>query len=154
MGAHVTGVCSTANVELVRTLGASAVIDRTARDCTRGPETYDVILDTVGATSFAKCKRLLAPGGQFLAVLMGLTEFWQILWTRFIGSRRVRGAIVTEKKPDLEHLISLAQAGHLKPVIDRTYALNDIVEAHRRVDTGRTVGSVVVKVGAVERFKE
>jgi NADPH:quinone reductase-like Zn-dependent oxidoreductase len=146
MGAHVTGVCSTANVELVRTLGASAVIDRTARDCTRGPETYDVILDTVGATSFAKCKRVLAPGGQFLAVLMGVTEFWQMLWTRFIGSRRVRGAIVTEKKPDLEHLISLAQAGHLRPVIDRTYPLNDIVEAHRRVDTGRKVGSVVVRV--------
>lgn len=158
MGAHVTGVCSTANVELVRSLGASTVIDRTKQDFTRGQDsrgpTYDVILDTVGATSFAKCKRVLAPGGQFLAVLMGLTEFWQMLWTRFIGTRRVRGAIVTEKKPDLEHLISLAQAGHLRPVIDRTYALNDIVEAHRRVDTGRKVGSVVVKVGAVERSKE
>ena len=147
MGAHVTGVCSTANLDRVRALGASAVIDRTTRDYTRGPETYDAILDTVGATSFAKCKGVLAPGGQFLVVLMGLTEFWQMLWTRFVGNRRVRGAIVFEKKADLEELMALAQAGHLKPVIDSTYAMKDIVEAHRRVDTGRKVGSVVVRVG-------
>lgn len=147
MGAHVTGVCSTANIERVRALGASSVIDRTAQDYTRGPETYDVVLDTVGATSFAKCKGVLTPSGQFLAVLMGLTEFWQMLWTRFVGSRRVRGAIVFEKKADLAHLMGLVEAGHLKPVIDGTYAMSEIVEAHRRVDTGRKVGSVVVRVG-------
>ncbi|XVJ60666.1 MAG: NAD(P)-dependent alcohol dehydrogenase [Tepidisphaera sp.] len=147
MGAHVTGVCSTANIERVRALGASAVIDRTTQDYTRGPETYDAILDTVGATSFAKCKGVLAPRGQFLAVLMGLTEFWQMLWTRFVGSRRVRGAIVSEKKADLAYLMGLVEEGHLKPVIDGVYSLHDIVEAHRRVDTGRKVGSVVVRVG-------
>ncbi len=149
MGAHVTGVCSAANIERVQGLGASAMIDRTAQDFTRGPAVYDVVLDTVSASSFARCKGVLSPGGQFLAVLMGLTEFWQMLWTRFVGSRRVRGAIVFEKKADLEYLMGLAEACRLKPVIDGCYPMRDIVEAHRRVDTGRKVGSVVVRVGAV-----
>ncbi len=145
MGAHVTGVCSTANIERVRALGATTVIDRTTQDFTSGTAVYDIVLDTVGATTFSKCKRVLTTKGQFLAVLMGLTEFWQMLWTRFVGGRRVRGAIVFEKKPDLEFLMSLAEAGHLKPVIDGCYFFKDIVEAHRRVDTGRKVGSVVVR---------
>jgi NADPH:quinone reductase-like Zn-dependent oxidoreductase len=146
MGAHVTGVCSTANIERVRALGATEVIDRTTQEFTRGPAVYDIVLDTVGATSYSKCKGVLTTKGQFLAVLMGLTEFWQMLWTRFVGSRRVRGAIVFEKKPDLEFLMRLAEAGHLKPVIDGRYSFTDIVDAHRRVDTGRKVGSVVVSL--------
>lgn len=144
MGANVTGVCRTPNIQRVLSLGATAVIDRTAQDYTRGPALYDVILDTVGATSFAKCKGVLKPHGQFLAVLMGMTEFWQVLWTKIIGGQRVRGGVVSVKKLDLEFLMNLAQAGHLKPVIDGTYSFTNIVEAHRRVDTGRKVGSVVV----------
>jgi NADPH:quinone reductase-like Zn-dependent oxidoreductase len=146
MGAHVTGVCSTANVERVRALGAAVVIDRTTQDFTRGTATYDIVLDTVGATSFAKCRGVLAKDGQFLAVLMGVTEFWQMLWTRFVGGRRVRGAIVVEKKADLAYLMGLAASGELVPVIDGCYAFEEIVEAHRRVDSGRKVGSVVVRV--------
>ncbi|MFN7021693.1 MAG: NAD(P)-dependent alcohol dehydrogenase [Phycisphaerales bacterium] len=146
LGAHVTGVCSTANVELVRSLGAAEVIDRLKEDFHQRGDVYDVVLDTVGATSFARCKNLLTPSGQFLAVLMGLTELGQMAWTRLAGGRRVRGAIVTARKPDLVHLISLVEAGHLKPVIDSSYPLQRIVEAHRRVDSGRKVGSVVVNV--------
>ncbi|QOJ01323.1 MAG: NAD(P)-dependent alcohol dehydrogenase [Phycisphaeraceae bacterium] len=146
LGAHVTGVCSTANVALVRSLGAAAVIDRLTEDFRQGGAVYDVVLDTVGATSFAECKNLLTPSGQFLAVLMGLTEFGQMAWTRLAGGRRVRGAIVSASKADLVHLMSLAEAGHLKPVIDSMYPLRQIVEAHRRVDSGRKVGSVVVTV--------
>jgi NADPH:quinone reductase-like Zn-dependent oxidoreductase len=146
MGAIVTGVCSTANIERVRATGATAVIDRTTQDFTRGPATYDIVFDTVGTTSYAKCKGVLTPRGQFLAVLMGLTEFWQMLWTRVIGGQRVRGAIVFENKADLAFLMSLAESGHLRPVIDRCYPFAEIVEAHRRVDTGRKVGAVVVNV--------
>ena len=146
MGARVTGVCSTANVERVRALGANDVIDRMQHDFTQGTGVYDIILDTVGTTSFVKCRRVLAPRGQFLAVLMGLTEFWQMLWTPLVGGQRVRGAIVTESKTTLGYLMKLAEDGHLKPVIDSTYSLDQIVEAHRRVDSGRKVGSVVVKV--------
>jgi len=146
MGAIVTGVCSAANIERVRALGATAMIDRTSQDFTHGPAVYEIVLDTVGTTSYAKCKGVLTQDGQFLAVLMGLTEFWQMLWTRFVGRRRVRGAIVFEKKADLAYLMSLAESGHLKPVIDGCYPFTEIVEAHRRVDTGRKVGAVVVTV--------
>lgn len=146
MGAVVTGVCSTPNVGLVTSLGAAAVIDRTTTDFTRQQQVYDIVLDTVGATSFAKCRHVLTPDGQFLAVLMGLTEFWQMLSTRLFGKRRVRGAIVSATAPNLELLMDLADAGHLKPVIDSTYTLDQIVDAHRRVDSGRKVGSVIVTI--------
>jgi NADPH:quinone reductase-like Zn-dependent oxidoreductase len=146
MGAEVTGVCSTSHLDRVRELGATSVIDRMKVDFTRDQPTYDIVLDTVGATSFARCRGVLKPGGQFLAVLMGLTEFWQMLWTRVVGGQRVRGAVVSGNKSDLEYLMGLAEAGHIKPVIDSSYPLDDIVEAHRRVDTGRKCGSVVVLV--------
>jgi NADPH:quinone reductase-like Zn-dependent oxidoreductase len=146
LGAHVTGVCSTANVDLVRSLGAATVIDRQIEDFHQGGAAYDVVLDTVGATSFARCKHMLKPRGQFLAVLMGLTEFGQMAWTMFAGGRRVRGALVTASKADVELLMKLAEAGQLRPIIDSSYPLQRIVEAHRRVDSGRKVGSVVVTV--------
>lgn len=154
MGALVTGVCSTANIARVLGLGATAVIDRTQVDFTLDERGYDIVLDTVGATSFAKCKGVLTPDGQFLAVLMGLTEFWQMFWTKLVsrrvgglvGGRRVRGAIVSANAADLAFLMGLAEAGHIKPVIDSTYPLERIVEAHRRVDSGRKVGSVVVTI--------
>ncbi|MDX2118359.1 MAG: NAD(P)-dependent alcohol dehydrogenase [Planctomycetota bacterium] len=149
MGASVTGVCSTANVERVAALGATAVIDRTKVDFTREARGFDVVLDTVGATSFAKCKQVLTPRGQFIAVLMGLTEMWQIACTRLAGGQRVRGAIVSANAAGVAHLMSLAEAGALKPVIDSTYPLERIVEAHRRVDSGRKVGSVVVTLARV-----
>jgi NADPH:quinone reductase-like Zn-dependent oxidoreductase len=150
MGALVTGVCSTANIERVAALGATAVIDRTKVDFTQVERDYDVLLDTVGATSFAACKPVLKPDGQFIAVLLGLTEMWQILSTtcinRLLGGQRVRGAIVSAKAADLTFLMELAKAGVLQPVIDSTYSLERIVDAHRRVDSGRKVGSVVVTV--------
>lgn len=144
MGADVTAVCSTRNLELVRSLGAATVIDRTQEDFTARSARFDVVLDTVGATSFSKCKHLLNPGGQFLAVLMGLTEFWQMLWTSYSGTKRVRGTIVSGTKTDLQYLIDLSSAGHLRPVIDARFPFEQIVEAHRRVDSGHKVGSVVV----------
>lgn len=146
LGAAVTAVCSTANVERVRSLGAAVVLDRFATDFTRGTAMYDVVIDAVGATSFDKCRGVLAPRGQFLAVVMGLTELRQILWTKLVGGKRVRGAIVSETKADLEELMRLAAKGNIVPVIDRRVPFADIVEAHRRVDSGRKVGSVVVTI--------
>lgn len=148
MGAIATGVCSTANIERVRALGASAMIDRTTQDFTRSPATYDIVLDTVGKASYAQCKGILAQDGQFLAVLMRPTEFWQMVWTRLVGSHRVQGTTVFENKADLAYLMSLAESGQLKPVIDGCYPFTEIVEAHRRVDAGRKVGSVVVTFAA------
>jgi NADPH:quinone reductase-like Zn-dependent oxidoreductase len=144
MGADVTGVCSTGHLELVKGLGATTVIDRTTTDFTQGGLTYDVVLDTVGATSLARCRRALTPRGQFLAVLMRPTEFWQMATTSVTRGRRVRGTMVMENLADLEYLMGLAEAGHLRPVIDSTFPLEQIVEAHRRVDSGRKAGSVVV----------
>lgn len=146
-GAHVTGVCSAANVERVRSLGASRVIDYTAEDFTQDAAEYDVVFDTVGATSFVRCKRTLKPNGQFLAAVLTLTEFRQMLWTLLVGGKRVKGGVTPEKRADLEFLMTLAAAGHIKPVIDRRYTMREIVAAHRRVDSGRKVGSVVVTVG-------
>ncbi len=152
LGASVTGVCSAANVDRVMALGATAVVDRTAVDFTRHERGYDIVLDTVGATSYARCKSVLTQDGQFIAVLMGLTELRQILWTslrrRCAGGQRVRGAIVSAQAADLKFLMALAQAGHLIPVIDSVYPLERIVEAHRRVDSGRKVGSVVITVAS------
>lgn len=143
-GAQVVGVCSTANLDRVRSLGAAHVIDYIREDFTKGPAEFDVVFDTVGATSFASCKKLLKPNGQFLAAVLTLTEICQLLSTRLVGGKRVKGGTAPEKKADLELLMSLAQAGHLSPVIDRCYPLQEIVAAHRHVDSGRKVGSVVV----------
>lgn len=146
-GADVTGVCSAANVERVRALGARHVIDYTVEDYTYGPAEYDMVFDTVGAASFARCKNVLKPNGQFLAAVLTLTEIRQLLWTRLVGGKRVRGGMAPEARADLELLLGLAEAGHLKPVIDACYPMHEIVAAHQRVDSGRKVGSVVVTMG-------
>lgn len=147
-GAEVTGVCSAANADRVLSLGASRVIDYAKEEYWRGAPEYDVVFDTVGATTFARCRQILLPNGQFLAGVLTLTEFRQMLWTLVLGGKRVKGGMASEKREDLEFLLGLAQAGHLKPVIDGSYPMRDIVAAHRRVDSGRKVGSVVVTVGA------
>jgi NADPH:quinone reductase-like Zn-dependent oxidoreductase len=146
-GAEVTGVCSAANAELVRSLGAGRVIDYTMEDFSRGAAEYDVVFDTVGVTSFARCRNVLKPNGQFLAAVITPTEIRQLLWTRLVGGRRVRGGVVPETTADLGLLMGLAEAGHLRPVIERRYPMHEIVAAHRHVDSGRKVGSVVVTMG-------
>jgi NADPH:quinone reductase-like Zn-dependent oxidoreductase len=147
-GAEVTGVCSTANVELVRSLGADQVIDYTKEDFTQGGETYDVIVDTVvGKTSFARCRDSLKPNGRYLPVAGGMREMMQMLWTSMIGSKKVIAAAPpAERAEDLRFLAELAQAGKFRPVVDRRYPFEQIAEAHRYVDTGRKKGNVVIPV--------
>jgi NADPH:quinone reductase-like Zn-dependent oxidoreductase len=146
LGAHVTGVCSTANLALVKSLGADAVIDYTKTDFTKAPGTYDVILDTVGATSFSRSRRVLAPSGRHVFVVMRLTQILQALWTFLRPGKRVVVGIAGSPKEDLMLIKGLIEAGKIKPVIDRTYDLHQIAAAHAYVDTGRKRGAVVVNV--------
>lgn len=144
-GAEVTGVCSTGNVELVKSLGAFRVIDYTREDFTRQGDRYDVILDTVpGKASFSRCKGSLAPKGLYLAVAGGPKEMMQSLWTSLAGGKKVVFGSPTENSADLTFLKGLAEHGHIKPVIDKRYPLEQAAEAHRYVDTGRKKGSVVL----------
>jgi len=146
-GAAVTGVCSTSNVELVRSLGATEVIDYTRDDFRNRGELYDVIVDTVvRKTSFAACKKALKPKGLYLAVAGGLKESLQMVWTAFVGGKRVLAGTPPDRKEDLLFLKELAEAGQLKPVIDKRFPLEQAADAHRYVDTGRKRGSVVLTV--------
>jgi NADPH:quinone reductase-like Zn-dependent oxidoreductase len=146
-GAEVTGVCSTTNLEMVKSLGSDKVIDYTKEDYTKSAETYDLILDTVGKTSFSRCKKLLQQKGIFLPVVMDLTELVQIIWTSMTGGRKVKGGVAGEEVEDLNFLKELMEAGKLKPVIDRCYPLEKIVEAFRYVEKGHKRGNVVITVG-------
>lgn len=146
-GADVTGVCSTANMELVRSLGASHVIDYTKDDFTQNGETYDVIVDTVGTAPFSRCKASLKEGGRLLMVLAGLPDMLRIPWVSMTSSRKVIAGPATGRAEDLRFLAELAEAGEFKPVIDRRYPFAQIAEAHRYVDTGRKKGNVIVTLG-------
>jgi len=139
-GAEVTGVCSTTNVEMVKSLGANNVIDYTKEDFTKGGQTYDIIFDAVMKTSFSRCKRSLKPKGTFITVDFPLlTAFW----TSIISSRSVVFGIAN-KIDDLIVLGELVEAGKLKSVIDRCYSLEQTVDAHRYVETGHKKGNVVI----------
>jgi len=147
-GAEVTGVCSTTNLELVKTLGADKVIDYTQEDFTKNGETYDVILDmVVGKSSFSACKDSLKQKGLYLAVAGGLQAFAQMLWTSMVGGKKVIAGMAPERKEDLIFLKELIEAGKIRPVIDRCYPLEQTAEAHRYVDKGHKRGSVVITVG-------
>lgn len=146
MGAVVTGVTSTGNVELVRSLGADRVIDYTAEDFTAADAAYDVIFDTVGKSSFARCHDALKPDGVYLTP----TPMLSPAMLRKSG-RRARFAATGLRKPgekakDLIQLFDWVQEGKLRTVIEREYALADIAAAHARVETGHKVGSIVVNV--------
>jgi NADPH:quinone reductase-like Zn-dependent oxidoreductase len=144
-GAAVTGVCSTRNVDLVKSLGADKVIDYTRQDFTQSAETYNIILDTVvGRTSFSRCKGSLKPNGLYLAVAGGLREAVQMLWTSIAGGKKVIFGSSVERKEDLIFIRALVEAGKIKPVIDRRYPLEQTAEAHRYVDQGHKKGGVVI----------
>jgi NADPH:quinone reductase-like Zn-dependent oxidoreductase len=147
-GAEVTGVCSTRNLELVKSLGADKVIDYTNEDFTQSGETYDIIFDMVGKSSFSRCKSSLKQNGFYLAVAGGLKELIQMLWTSVIGSKKVifGGGLASERKEYLLFFKELIEAGKLKAVIDRRYPLEQMAEAHRYVDKGHKKGNVVITV--------
>lgn len=143
-GADVTGVCSAANVDLVRSLGATHAIDYTKEDFTQNGETYDLILDTVGTAPFSRSKASLNEGGRLLMVLAGLPNMLQSPWVSMASSKKVIAGPATVRVEDVCFLSGLAEAGEFKPVIDRCYPFEQIVEAHRYVDTGRKKGNVII----------
>lgn len=145
-GADVTGVCSTTNVELVRSLGATHVIDYTKEDFTQNGQTYDVIVDTAGTAPFSRSKDSLKQRGRLLLVLGGLPDMLQIPWVSLTSSRKVIAGPAAGSADDLRLLAELAQAGTFRPVIDRRYRFEQIAEAHSYVDTGRKKGNVIITV--------
>lgn len=145
-GADVTGVCSTANVELVRSLGAHHVIDYTREDFTLNGKTYDVVVDIAGTAPFSRSKGSLNERGRLLLILGGLPDMLQIPWVSMTSSKKVIAGPAAGRAEDLRFLAKLAEAGEFKPVIDRRYPLEQIAEAHRYVDTGHKRGNVVITV--------
>jgi len=147
--AEVTGVCSTANLELVKSLGADKVIDYTREDFTRNGETYNLIFDTAGKSSFSRCKGSLKENGRYLLTTGNmLTNYLQALWTSIAGNKRVIVGMSIEKTKSLIFIKELVEAGIIKPVIDKRYPLEQIAEAHEYVETGHKKGNVVITVNA------
>ena len=150
-GAEVTGVCSTTNLEMVKSLGADKVIDYTKEDFIRNGQTYNIIFDTVGKTSFSRCKGSLTESGIYLTTVPSLAAFLQMLWTSMAGGKKVRIAATglrssSEKTKELIFLNGLIDEGKIKAVIDRCYPLEQIAEAHRYVATGHKKGNVVITI--------
>jgi NADPH:quinone reductase-like Zn-dependent oxidoreductase len=143
-GADVTGVCSTANVALVQSLGADHVIDYTKEDFTKNGVTYDIIVDTVGTAPFSRSKGSLTEKGRLLLVFGRLTDLLQIPWVSMMSSKKVIAGPAVGRGEDLRFLAELAEVGAFKPVIDRRYPFERIAEAHRYVDTGRKKGNVII----------
>jgi NADPH:quinone reductase-like Zn-dependent oxidoreductase len=148
LGVAVTAACDTKNVELVRGLGASRVIDHTAQDFTKDDHEYDVVMDAVGKSSFGRCRRLLKPGGIYLSTDLGpLAQNLPLaVITALFGRKKVMLPFSKYDRAWLRHLKELIESGEFKPVIDRRYSLDQIVEAYRYVETGQKIGSVVIVV--------
>lgn len=147
-GATVTAVCNTKNVDLVRSLGADVVIDYTQQDFTKLDERFHFVFDAVGKSSFAKCKRLLYEKGIYISTELGKNSanVFLALTTPLTGGKRVLFPLPTISKADIIFLKELVEAGKFKPVIDRHYKLDDIVEAYRYVETGHKTGNVIITV--------
>jgi NADPH:quinone reductase-like Zn-dependent oxidoreductase len=146
-GAEVTGVCSTPRLESVKSLGADQVIDYTQEDFTQNGETYDLIFDILGRSSFSRCKNSLKPNGRYLLASFKMKQLFQMLWTSMIGRQKVICALATEKSEDLVFLKELVEAGKIKSVIDRCYPLEQAAEAHRYYESGQKRGNVVITIG-------
>ncbi len=148
-GADVTAVCSTKNLELLRSLGADRVVDYTQEDFTKNGKTYDVIFDAVGKHSFRRCRRTLKPGGIYIETDLGF--MWHVpllaLLTRWIGDKKVKVGITQYTKKDVLFLKELIEAGKYRAVIDRRYPLEQVVEATTYVETGQKTGNVVLTLG-------
>jgi NADPH:quinone reductase-like Zn-dependent oxidoreductase len=148
-GTEVTGICSTANLELVKSLGADEIIDYTKEDFTKSGKTYDIIFDTVGKSPFSGCLSSLKQNGIYLrAVHIDLFSIFRGLWASMTSSKKVIGGLAIERKEDLIFLKELIEAGKMKAVIDRPYRLEQAAEAHRYVEQGHKKGSVVITLAS------
>lgn len=147
-GAVVTGVCSTARLAYVRSLGAASVVDYTHEDFVDRPDTYDVIIDVLGKSEFSRCRRILAPHGRLVYVSFKMKQLLQMLWTSLVGTQRVVCVVTSERQQDLVAIKGLVESGTLRTVVDRTFPLDHAAEAHRYAESGARTGAVVITVGA------
>ena len=145
-GAEVTGVCSTSNKEMVKSIGADHVIDYTQENFTQNGILYDVIFDTVGKTSFSVCKNSLTENGIFLAGSGGLLVFFEMAWTAIRKGKKVIAGIAIPKTEDMLTLKELIETQKIKPIIDKRYTFEQLPEAHGYVDKGHKKGNVVIQV--------
>ena len=153
-GAEVTAVDSTKKLDMLRSIGADHVVDYTQEDYSKNEETYDVIFDVAGKSSFSGSKRVLKKKGILLLANPRFSHVIRGLWTKMASGKNVISGGVVEKSEDLVFLKELIEAGKIKSVIDRRYPLEQIVEAHRYVDTGQKAGNVVINVVKVKAFIE
>jgi NADPH:quinone reductase-like Zn-dependent oxidoreductase len=142
----VTAVDSAAKLDMLRSIGADHVIDYTRQDFTKMGETYDVIFDVVGKTSFSGSMKSLKEHGRYLLANAGLSQMLRAWWTSRENTKKVIMGTANHSAEDLIFLTELVEAGKLKSVIDRRYPLEQIAEAHRYVDTGQKTGNVVITV--------
>ncbi len=147
-GAKVTAVCDTKNLELVKSLGADHVIDYTKQDFSNTQQKFDFAFDAVGKTSFSQCKKILKPNGIFISTELGKNgeNIFLALTTPLFGKKKVLFPIPTTSKDDIIFLKGLAEAGKYKPVVDRSYNLDEIVEAYRYVELKQKIGNVIIQV--------
>ncbi|MDX2189060.1 MAG: NAD(P)-dependent alcohol dehydrogenase [Bacteroidota bacterium] len=145
---HVTAVCNTKNVELIRSLGADHVIDYEKNDFTECGQMFDVVLDAVGKSTFGKCKKILKQGGVYFSSELGPNSenVYLALFTPFFSNKKVKFPIPTDSQKDTELYKEIIESGKYKAVIDRTYPLDDIIEAYKYVETGQKTGNVAIRV--------
>ncbi|MBD3376310.1 zinc-binding dehydrogenase [candidate division KSB1 bacterium] len=143
-GAEVTGVCSTPRVEWVRAMGADRVIDYTREDFTENKQTYDLIFDVLGKSSFHRCKASLKPNGRYLLASFKSRQLWQMLTTKLAGDKKVICALSTDKVEDLEHIKELVEANVITSVIDKTFSMDQAADAHRYIESGLKKGNIVI----------
>lgn len=154
-GSHVTAVCNNKNLELIKSLGADVLIDYTQEDFTKGSQLYDVVLDTVGKSSFFKCKNIMKLGGIYFSTELGYLSqnvflgLLTPLLSKLPGGKKrkkVLFPIPTDRKEDIEFFKELVESGKYKPVIDRVYPMEQIIEATKYVETGEKTGNVVISI--------
>jgi NADPH:quinone reductase-like Zn-dependent oxidoreductase len=145
-GAEVTGVCSTKNIELVKSIGADKVVDYSKEDFTRTGDTYDIIFDTVGKSSFENCRKALKPEGKYIATVMNLKLILQSILTKFGNRKKVIFAMSLNKTEALNFIRTLIEEGMLKTIIDRQFPLEELGEAHAYVEKGHKQGNVVISI--------
>jgi NADPH:quinone reductase-like Zn-dependent oxidoreductase len=145
-GARVAGVCGTARVDYVKTLGADTVIDYTRESFLDRPERYDVVVDILGKTPFARCRRILEPRGRLIFVSFKSRQILQMLRTSVFGGRKVVCALVAERQKDLVLAKELMEAGRIRTIVDRVFPLEQAAEAHRYAESGARRGAVVISL--------
>lgn len=146
LGAEVTGVCGTNRVDFVKALGADSVIDYTKEDFTKNGQKYDIIFDVLGRAGFSNCKNSLAENGRYVLVSFKVKQLLQMMWTSFFGNKKVKCVLSPQKLDDLVAVTKMIEEGKIKSIIDKTFPMDQAVEAHKYAEQGNKKGNVVISV--------